>query len=63
LRLDFNWFQLHNTQNYSIDRKIMKTLSQIVLFVMTVAALTACGESGKGPSKPSATSPSVSSVK
>ena len=40
----------------------MKTLSQIVLFVMTVAALTACGESGKGPSKPGVTNSSASSV-
>lgn len=40
----------------------MKTLSQIVLFVMTVAALTACGEAGKGPSKPSTSGSTVSST-
>ncbi|MDQ5940170.1 MAG: hypothetical protein QG557_1120 [Pseudomonadota bacterium] len=40
----------------------MKTLSQIVLFMMTVVALTACGEAGKGPSKPATTSSTISST-
>lgn len=40
----------------------MKTLSQIVLFVLTIAALTACGESGKGPSKPATTNSAISST-
>ncbi|GDX85966.1 hypothetical protein LBMAG43_20080 [Methylococcaceae bacterium] len=40
----------------------MKTLSQIALLAMIVATLTACSESGKGPSKPAATSSTVNSV-
>jgi hypothetical protein len=40
-------------QKYNLHRrKAMKILSQLLLVMFAVAALTACGEQGKGPSKP-----------
>jgi hypothetical protein len=32
--------------------KSMKIISQFLLLVVTVATITACGDMGKGPSKP-----------
>jgi predicted small lipoprotein YifL len=33
----------------------MKTISQLLLVIFAVAALAACGEQGKGPSRPPTT--------
>jgi len=37
---------------YKNEKKTMKTISHVLLLVIAVASLVACGEQGVGPSKP-----------
>jgi len=39
--------------NFTIQNK-MKTISQVLLLIITVSILAACGQQGVGPSKPTA---------
>jgi len=37
---------------YNNEKNTMKTISHVLLLVIAVASLVACGEQGVGPSKP-----------
>jgi len=39
---------------YFNEKNLMKTISHVLLLVIAVASLVACGEQGVGPSKPAA---------
>jgi len=45
-----------NYKNIVTTGKLMKLISQVLLLVIAVTTLAACGEQGVGPSKPKADS-------